>query len=99
MLSENHARGAFDFRRNGICYSNFRAKARTLRRPFPNFSAAAREGENPCPHTGPYRLSPKPKAYFGQPPARLSALGAGRPIFSPIQRAVRIRSSRSYPVE
>ena len=99
MLSENHPRGAFDFRRNGIRYSNFRARARTLRRPFPNFSAAAREGDDARQHTGPYCLNPKPKVYFGQPPARLSALGAGRPIFSPIQRAVRIRSSRSYPVE
>lgn len=32
---------------------------------------------------------------FGHPPARLNALGAGRPIFSPIQRAVLIRASRS----
>lgn len=31
----------------------------------------------------------------GHPPARLRALGAGRPIASPIQRAVSIRASRS----
>ena len=41
MLSENHPRGAFSPRRNGNHYPSFRAKARTLRRPFPNFSASA----------------------------------------------------------
>lgn len=36
-----------------------------------------------------------PNQPFGQPPARLRALGAGRPIFSPIHVAVTIRASRS----
>jgi len=46
-------------------------------------------------------ISPSPAKRGGrasqapQPPARLNALGTGRPIFSPIQRAVRISASRS----
>ena len=44
-------------------------------------------------------LGPQPEARLGGLratfPARLSALGAGRPILSPIQRAVAIRASRS----